>query len=531
VARRPFDPSLARGPEQWGLFEQPGPPPGAGPGPHGATGATGEDPPPAPPGDSEAAAPSASRGEPIGVEALSRRISSALATLPNRLRVVGEVANLRRSNGHLYFTLRDPNASIGCVMWRSIAGTLETPPAEGDSVEVSATVTHWAPQGRTQLQVYSIAPRGLGSLEEAFRRLCAELRGLGWFDDSRKRDLPRFPRRIAVVTAAGSAALADCRRIASQRCPAIGLVVVSVRVQGQESASEVARAIAAIDRAAGPLGIEAICVTRGGGSIEDLAAFNERRVAEAVFRCRTPLVAAIGHESDTTVIELVADRRASTPSAAMMQLLPDRAALRRDLERLQQRLARVVSMRISESRHRLHASAQHEFLRRPADRLQARHDHLRQAQRRLGIALRGALVAEAQRLERRGQRLGSAIRGRLPAAALDEARAGRLARAIATALRQRSAAVESGAARLRAVGPAEVLSRGYALLMDRTGGLLRSAAAVPPGTPISVALADGWVDAESRGSRRGDPLAPVPAPGGVPGGVPGAPMDRTDPSR
>jgi exodeoxyribonuclease VII large subunit len=491
MARRPFDPSQALGGEGGGLFDQPGPPPEA----RGSTEPSASESPATEPEPTRAA---------IGVAELGRRISEALQRLPQRILVVGQIANLRRSNGHLYFTLREEGATIGSVMWSSLARRLGELPAEGDEVEVLAQVVHYPPAGRTQLQVFEIRPRGLGALEMAFRRLCEELRGLGWFEEGRKAALPLFPRRIAVVTAEGSAALADCLRTAALRCPAVALLVVPVRVQGQEAASEVARAVAAIDACAAALQVDAICVTRGGGSIEDLAAFNDRSLAEAVFRCRTPIVAAIGHESDQSVVELVADRRASTPTAAVMLLLPDRVALGRDLGRLSQRLRRLLAARLSEAAFRLQAAAQHRFLRRPSERLALERRELGDRIRRLGAALRGAASQRRHELLRRRERLRFSLR--LPSRERLSLLAARLERAGAEAIRRRSLAVDAAAARLRGVGPAEVLARGYAIPLEGSGGLLRSVADAPAGREIRLAMADGWLDATSRGGRRGDPL-------------------------
>ncbi len=458
---------------------------------------------------------------------LSRRIEAALARLPSRLEVVGQIANLRRSSGHLYFTLREEGATIGAVMWASVARHLADPPADGDEVEVLAQVVHYAPHGRTQLQVFRIRPRGLGSLEMAYRRLCEELRALGWFEEARKLPLPAFPRRIAVVTAAGSAALADCLRIAALRCPAIGLVVVPVRVQGSGAAAEVSRAVAAIDRVASRMRIDAICVTRGGGSIEDLAAFNDRGLVEAVHRCRTPIVAAIGHESDQSIVELVADRRASTPSAAMMLLLPDRVALGQDLGRLGHRLGRLMRSRIAEASFRLEAASQHRFLKRPSDRLAAERNELERRASLLAASLRHAVAGRRQALLRREDALRFSLR--LPSREGVSMLERRLHAAAAHAVRQRRLGIDAAAARLRGVGPAEVLARGYAIPLDGGGRLIRSVAAAPAGEAIRLAVADGWIDATSRGVRPGDPLAGGEGEGRWGGGSGGSPPVESAP--
>jgi len=405
VARRPFDPRKARGGDDGGggddLFSGLGDPP-----PVDANLGGGPQPPETP----RSARPP--DDGPLSVSALSKLISNALASgLPARIRVIGEVSNARPGR-HLYFSLKDEEAVVSCAMWHSDLRKLEEIPRDGDSIEVWGQVGHYAKQGRTQLYAKSIEPVGLGALEARFRALVAELRGEGFFDEDRKQATPRHPRRIAIVTGAGSAALADCLRTARDRMPSTELVVVPVLVQGDGAAEQVARAIRGLDAAAEVLGLDAILVTRGGGSLEDLWAFNERVVADAAHACRVPLVAAIGHESDTTIVELVADHRASTPTQAITHLLPDRRELARGLARDRGRLSRAAANVISEARMRLDLARRHEFLRRPADRLAERRraiDSLRsRLQRAIERRLREARTSLPRTRSRRDASNGSA---------------------------------------------------------------------------------------------------------------------------
>ena len=241
---------------------------------------------------------------------------------------MGEVSNLTVRN-HWYFSLKDFGAVLSCVAWGSTAAKLGTPPVDGEQVIIRGSVSHYGPQGRTQFYVSSLQGVGAGTLEQKFRAMCEELRRLGYFEEDRKKSLPTFPNRIAVLTSKTGAALHDVLATAKTRCPAVELLLLDVRVQGDGAAGEIAAAINWIDRHRAELGIDALLVTRGGGSMEDLWAFNERIVAETVFRCMIPVVAAIGHESDVTIIELVADLRAATPTQAIMRLIPDARELNR----------------------------------------------------------------------------------------------------------------------------------------------------------------------------------------------------------
>jgi exodeoxyribonuclease VII large subunit len=300
--------------------------------------------------------------------------------------------------------------------------------------------------------------------------LCLELRQAGYFDETHKKRLPDFPRRIAVVTSASGAAVEDVRRTAASRLPGVELLVVDVRVQGETAAAEIARAIERLDAAADQLGIDAILVTRGGGSREDLWAFNERVVADAAYRCRTPLVAAIGHEVDTSVIELIADLRASTPTQAAVHLVPDATELRAQVDYLADRLRTALQTRMNALRQRFEL-----------------------APRTLERALRGAL--DRRRL--RVAELTTALESNRPSARVSAARAriealhGRLGAATTARLRQAAARLEAGKRQLESVGPRAVLARGYAWTLDDSGRLVRSIEDVPVGARLTTILGDG----------------------------------------
>ncbi|MHC4142614.1 MAG: exodeoxyribonuclease VII large subunit, partial [Planctomycetota bacterium] len=236
------------------------------------------------------------------------------------------------------------------MVLHSTARSFGFEPEDGTEVIATGHLSHYGPQGRTQLYVDRLEPVGAGALEIRFRALCKELRGLGYFDQDRKKPLPALPRRIAVITSATGAALQDVIATASNRLPAVGFVLIDVRVQGEGAAEQVAAAMRMADDRRFELGIDAILVTRGGGSAEDLWAFNERIVADAAYACELPLVAAIGHESDTTVIELVADVRAATPTQAVVRLVPARTQLQEQVAHLQDRLRFLLGRHLERQR-------------------------------------------------------------------------------------------------------------------------------------------------------------------------------------
>lgn len=438
---------------------------------------------------------------PESVTQLATRIKGALETLGDPVRVRGEVSNFV-DKGHWYFSLKDEGAVIGCAMWQEQARRVGWTPREGDAVVATGSVSFFPKQGRTQLYVRSIERVGAGSLQERFEALCRELRGLGYFDDARKLPLPSFPRRVAIVTSATGAAVHDCLRTAAHRCPAVGLLLVDVRVQGEGAAAEVARAVRALDRHAERMGIDAILVTRGGGSIEDLWAFNEREVADAIFARRTiPIVAAIGHESDVTIAELVADRRASTPTQAMMLLTPDRAELREQVDSIADRLDSSLRRSVRERREILARIGKHAFLRSPLTPLVDRRRRLDDARRRLDRAVQTVAATARGDLAR----LNAHLAGLRPDVAIHGARRElvslerRLRHAVGERAARAKADLDARRRQLEAVSPEQVLARGYSYTMTADGRILRSVAEAPAGTELATHLVDGTVRSRVEG--------------------------------
>ncbi len=407
-------------------------------------------------------------------------------------RVQGEIANISK-RGHWYFSVKDAGAVLSCVMWQSDAARTAYDPREGDGVVVTGRIKHYAPQGKTQLYASKIEPQGVGALEQRFQQLVRELRGLGYFDESRKKPLPEFPRRVAVITSKTGAALQDVLKTAAERCPAVEFIVIDVRVQGDGAAEEVARALRAINRMAERMAIDAVIVTRGGGSREDLWAFNERVVADAAFALRVPLVAAIGHEVDTSVIELVADQRASTPTQAVMKLLPDLASLAERRGRIAHDLRNAMRWAMQAKREHLAELAASSALESPALRLAHLRARLAGFEARSRSAMSAMVVDERRNLDAVAARLIAntpAARAAAARAALAALRP-RLARAIANALGQSRRDTINLERRLRSAGPAETLSRGYAIVTTADGSLLRSIAVAPVGTLLNLQLSDG----------------------------------------
>jgi exodeoxyribonuclease VII large subunit len=262
--------------------------------------------------------------------------------------VVGEVTNFTRArSGHCYFTLRDDAAQIRCVMWRDDARRLPTTPEEGMEIRAFGRLTIYPARGDFQLSVSHLEGRGEGLWKLAFERLRAELHAEGLLDPDRKRPLPRFPARVGVVTSPDGAALRDIATVIRRRAPWTDIILIGCRVQGEGAAAEIA---AAIRQAARAGCADVLIVGRGGGSVEDLWAFNEEPVARAISECPIPVVSAVGHETDFTIADLVADLRAPTPSAAAEACVPDAAALRRELGVMRQRMAATAAARLQRSR-------------------------------------------------------------------------------------------------------------------------------------------------------------------------------------
>jgi len=425
----------------------------------------------------------------LSVTELALMLRSALETGVGTVWVGGEISNLKRpASGHLYFTLKDKQTQLAAVMFRSAAQVLVFQPTDGMDVVVRARADVYPARGSLQLYVEAMEPRGLGALTLAYEQLKAKLLAEGLFADERKRPLPRWPRAVGIVTALHGAAIHDIRTVLRRRWPAATVVVRPVRVQGRGAASEIAAGIADLNRLAD---VDVLIVGRGGGSLEDLWAFNEEVVARAIAASTVPVVSAVGHEVDITIADFVADARAPTPTAAASLVVPDAAEVADGVARADAALRRALARRVSTARERLVALDRR--LGDPARRvrdLTLRVDELgsrahRAVARRLAWDGR-ELAALGARLERAGPiaRLASA-RGQL------EAAAGRLRFAAAMRVRHTRAALERTAAQLDALSPLACLERGYAIVRrgDAAGAVVTDAAVLRPGDAVALVFA------------------------------------------
>jgi exodeoxyribonuclease VII large subunit len=429
----------------------------------------------------------------ITVSQLAAQIDAALRTgLSAPVRFVGEVSGFRERT-HWYFDLKDANAVVSCVMFQSAARRVGFAPANGQQVVCRGLVEFYAKSGKVSVILDKIEPVGAGALELAYRALVAELKGLGWFDPDHKVALPAFPRRVAVVTSKTGAALQDVLVTMRRRCPAVGVLVVDVRVQGERAAPEVAAAVRYLDANAALLGIDAILLTRGGGSMEDLWAFNEREVAKAIFECRVPIVAAIGHETDTTIAELVADERCATPTQAAVRLTPETAALLRQIDSHAARLAGQVQRAIRFDVQRVIGLARQpiftnprEVVARARERLVREEESLHQAFEKRATALRHRLEQAAARLERnRPAAVYARLVGRLNLAE------SRLRSAPAVKVRESNTRLAALERQLSSVGPIRVLERGFSVTIGPDGRVVRSPGQVRSGDQVQTRVAAG----------------------------------------
>lgn len=459
-------------------------------------------------GTPAAASEAAAQSAPLSVSRLASLIGTSLrGAFPGALRVAGEISGLRERT-HWFFDLKDAEAAVNCVMFATQARRAGFTPRDGMAVVVTARVDYYGRSGRISLVCEKMEPVGAGALDLKLRRLVEELRALGWLDPARKRPLPTFPRRVAVVTSRTGAALQDVLITMKRRCPAVGVLVVDTRVQGEGAAAEVAAAINTVSRRHAALGVDALIVTRGGGSAEDLWAFNERIVAEAIVHCSIPVVAAIGHEVDTTVAELVADERCATPTQAAMRLAPDSDALLRQVGVAARRLtAAAAQLPIARRRHLGQVAAElegagREALHRDAARLAALVPRL---ERNRPVALHARLRARANEL---AAALTRALRLRIRPDRVEEV-ARRLERAATATVKDRAALVEARERQLGAVSPLRVMERGFSVTFRADGRVVRAVADATPGEEVETRVTDGAFRSVVQGRNS---LEPGPAP-------------------
>jgi exodeoxyribonuclease VII large subunit len=410
--------------------------------------------------------------------------------------VQGEISNFRPAeSGHLYFTLKDDGAQLRVVMFRLQARLLRFRPENGLRVIARGRVTVYEDRGELQLSAEFLEPRGAGALQIAFEQLKAKLAAEGLFEQSRKKPVPLLPRRVGVITSPRGAALHDILNVLRRRHESVSVLIYPAQVQGESAAGEVAAGIRFFNRAArdAKTAVDVIVVARGGGSAEDLAAFNNERLARAVAESKLPVISAVGHETDFTILDFVADLRAPTPSAAAELVVHSKQQVEELLAGTHSRLGRAARYRVLLGRNVLAELTQRGALGRVQELVNRRQQRLDDVNLRLLTAHGEHLRQLRRRLEQAGVRLQlhdlprrlSTIRNDLETHSIAaSAAAQRL-------LRDRRRRVDENAKRLNDLSPLKVLDRGYALIFDSAGNLLKDANQAKPGDEISARLSHG----------------------------------------
>lgn len=405
--------------------------------------------------------------------------------------VAGEVSNLTyAASGHVYFSLKDENAQVRCVMFRNRAQLLGWRLQNGQHLEARVLVTLYEARGDFQLNVETARKAGVGNLYEQFLRLKDKLEREGLFASAGKRSLPPFPRRIGIITSPQAAALRDVLSTLTRRAPQVGIILYPTPVQGEGAAAQIA---AALHLASQRCECDVLILCRGGGSLEDLWAFNDEQLARAVRACSLPVISGIGHETDFTIADFVADQRAPTPTAAAELVAPERSALESRLGELRSLLRRQLRRNIEQHNQRLDALEQR--LQHPAQALAQQRERLLNLQRRLVSSL-GASCSS-------GRHSLSQLTRRLLLARPDTGRYARRLEAIAPRLHSewkagidaRASDLARIAASLHHLNPDSVLSRGYSIVTDGQGNILRSSQSLEPNDPIAVSFHTGHVEA------------------------------------
>jgi exodeoxyribonuclease VII large subunit len=364
------------------------------------------------------------------------------------VQLAGEISNFSRArSGHLYFTLKDEQAQLKCVMWRSLAERLRFLPEDGDAVVVSGRISVYVAGGAYQLYAVSLEPAGRGGLALAFEQLKEKLAGEGLFDRDFKKSLPRFPRKLGIVTSADAAALRDILNVLHRRWPLVSVLIAPALVQGKEAPPQIVWAIEWLD---GRDDIDLIIVARGGGSMEDLWAFNDERVARAIFAAQHPVIAGIGHETDFTMADFVADLRAPTPSAAAELAVPDISEVRAYIWGLRNTISAGMKTTIIRLQREVEMSTRSLAHLSPRTSL----NNNRQRVDLLVDRLERAMLRKTERLE---------------------------------------TTLEITQARLEAVSPLATLARGYAIVRHPDGRIVRQLTEVGPGDPLTVLISDGEI--------------------------------------
>src|SRR5579884_252793 len=416
--------------------------------------------------------------------------------------VEGEISNFRPSeSGHLYFTLKDGDAQLRIVMFRSQARLLRFRPESGMQVIARGRVTIYDARGELQLSAEFLEPVGAGALQLAFEQLKARLAQEGLFDSARRKPIPPLPRRIGIITSPRGAALQDMLNILGRRHENVGILLYPAQVQGETAPTEVISGIKYFNRAKN---VDVIIIARGGGSIEDLAAFNDEALARSISASILPVISAVGHETDFTIADFVADLRAPTPSAAAELVIESKHRLAEHLEHLHRRLDRATRYRLLMARTHLQELAQHGAFARIQDLMVRRAQRLDELSYRLAANYRALLHEYHNRLEIAAARVWHFDFRRSLAAIRRQLDSGTeaLVRGFRARLAAQRAQLEHRAAQLDALSPTKILERGYALVFDSDGALVKDATQVSIGAEITARVAQGSFTAEVKETSR-----------------------------
>ncbi|ATH80999.1 exodeoxyribonuclease VII large subunit [Pseudomonas sp. KHPS1] len=429
--------------------------------------------------------------EVLSVSQLNNRARLLLEDVFSGIWVEGEISNLARpASGHVYFTLKDSQAQVRCALFRQNATRVRQALRDGLAVKVRGKVSLFEGRGDYQLILDAVEPAGDGALRLAFEALKEKLGAEGLFSTERKIALPAHPKRIGIVTSPTGAVIRDIISVFRRRAPQVELNLIPTAVQGREATAQIVRALQRADA----LGFDALILARGGGSLEDLWCFNEESVARAVAACVTPIVSAVGHETDVSIADFVADVRAPTPSAAAELLAPDSSELVQRLHNLQRRLVLHMQGRLARERLRLEGVSRR--LRHPGERLRQQAQRLDDLDMRLRRAFAQRLANQYERLARLDARLAAQHPGRNLALLRQrlDGLAARLPRAMQGQLRSQRQQLGALAAQLQIVSPLATLGRGYSILLDERGQAVRSAAQTQPGQRLKARLSEGELD-------------------------------------
>ena len=431
----------------------------------------------------------------LSVSELTARIKEQLEVAFPAVWVEGEISNLRTpGSGHAYFTLKDETAQLRAVLFRNRGRRIRFEPEDGMKVLAFGGLDLYPPRGEYQLVVELLEPKGVGALQYAFEQLKRRLEAEGLFEQARKRPLPAFPRVIGIVTSPTGAAVRDMLHIIGRRFGDLRVLIVPVRVQGEEAPGEIVAALAtlaAVDE------LDVVIVGRGGGSIEDLWAFNNERVARAIVASRVPVISAVGHETDYTIADFVADLRAPTPSGAAELVVREKLAVMEMLVDLHDRLRLAMASQMARRRERVASLLRRRVLTEPARALREWTRRLDEAQAGLATAAR----AHQRMLRHRVELATNALSSQHPLARISHGAAvlaqlrGRLAASATHRAKHSRHRLAAAVGRLQSLSPLAVLGRGYSLTRRPSGAVVRTAASLRAGDAIEVLLTEGAVDA------------------------------------